>query len=86
MVSNTTKSNVQRKIKIQKVPTIKTKRASSKRASNALMKKSLNDALVLKDGFNIRTSLTPCKYILEACPYFDTSLSSTRQALEQHEL
>ena len=50
------------------------------------MKKSLNDALVLKDGFNIRTSLKPCKYIIEGCPYLDTSLSSTRQALERHEL
>ena len=79
MVSNS-------RIKIQSVSKPKTRRPSSKKASNELMKKSLKGSLVLKDGFNMRTVLTPCKYKEDGCPYVDTSLKTTRQALKRHEL
>ena len=79
MVSNS-------QIKIQSVSKPKTRRPSSKKASNGLMKKSLKGSLVLKDGFNMRTVLTPCKYKKDGCPYVDTSLKTMRQALKRHEL
>ena len=79
MVSNS-------RIKNQSVVKHKTRRPSSKKVSNELMKKSLKGSLVLTDGFNMRSVLTPCKYEEQGCKYVDTSLKTTRQALKRHEL
>ena len=86
MVSKAVNTNSQRKTKTINHSSSKVRKVTKTNISKALLKKSLNDTLVVKDGFNIRTSLTPCSFKEQGCTYINTSLKSTRQALQRHEL